>query len=309
MQPYESIRSTVEDGASSPARKQIALIATIGGLAFSAGVATSSYKRFSVGTVLKDAWPGMANNETDSSINCVYKNPHWYLGRSHGHYECFNTTAEAKNASKGHKFVYDIVGDDNDHYTPFYMNCDVYDDDVVYSPDICGSADYSACHSTDGYYYHIPDADCWGGDHVAYNESCYDKEATVKDGGCVNGTGCFDWCGKACDSEWWSWCGWDVVAHAPETCNGTYEPAPPGRRLRTGSGTSCAFHSFCGPCGSDNKYCNDVMKFYNHYNGSSSWNKELNVFMEPDVLKIWCEVWDLPYQNRSAAGHTPVSHD
>jgi hypothetical protein len=155
----------------------------------------------------------------------------------------------------------------------------------VYNEDSCGKADYTSCWDVD------------------------DGAALY----CGNGSDCFDWCGGACENGWWSYCIWDVVAHAPEACNGTYDPSPPGRRhLRSATGRSCAMHSFCAPCGDGtNTYCNDAFEALRLKHGNSSDQSLQSAidFLTPSTMESWCGAWNLTYRNRSTAGEPAVASD
>ena len=274
--------------ARARAHRRRAALALVG-TGFAVGMVVSSTReaaRRSPGVALADRWPGAARNQSAAS-NCVWHEPHWRHGRSVGHYECFNTSSEADAYAQGRAHVYNVNGDDDDYRMPFSYNCDVFDDDTVYSPDTCGEYDEETCQgSGNGKSYGFIDG----------------NGTTFTPGGCVNGTACYDWCGVACDEGWWSYCAWSLIANMPSVCNGTYDPSTPDRRLRDAGPTTCALHSFCAACGEGNRYCNELWHFYTDENVTNSGHNQLiNVVVRPVALKAWCAHWDLGYspQNKT----------
>ena len=262
-----------------------AVVAAAGAFALAVLAATTVNPAAGVAVIasaaLSNAWPG--EHQYNTSFACVWHEPHWRIvhGLAIGHYECFNTSAQAAAASADRPFVFDVTGDDDDYNIPYKWDCAAIDDDTVFSEDACGKADFNACWDTS----------------TEWN--------------CANGTACFDWCGGACENGWWSYCIWDVVAHAPEACNGTFDPAPPARRLRTASGKSCAMHSYCAPCGNDNVYCNDIYSKFrdNHGNNTDESMQSSMEFLTPSTMESWCGAWNLTYRNRSQAGVSAIASD
>lgn len=69
--------------------------------------------------------------------------------------------------------------------------------------------------------------------------------------------------GKPAGNAWYKACLWDALAHLPETCAGTFVPAPPAASppaTTTAEYTcDCEAHAYCfgdcGPGGGDNPYC------------------------------------------------------
>ena len=300
------------------------LALSLAGLALLALAATTTNPVAGAAVALSNVWPGL--HQYNTSFACVWHEPHHSLvhGLAIGHYVCYNTTAEAHNASVGREMVFDINGDDDDFQTPFKWDCAVIDDDSVFnearrprtsfiSPlllllracPVVISRTVKTAIVTPRCVLSTRQDICMKSDYVA----CWEAD-TTSSLYCGNGSDCFDWCGGACENGWWSYCLWDVVAHAPEACNGTYDPSPPSRRLRMGSGASCAQHSYCAPCGDDNEYCNSA---YSSIRGTKNDTKNsmqgaIN-FLTPSTMEDWCGAWGLPYRNRSQAGEPAVASD
>jgi len=180
-------------------------------------------------------------------------------------------------------YLINLQADDNSFYSPHNVTCSDWDDDTVYDEESCEGFDSGACQgSFDGPSITWPTDETYQG---CTNES----------------TGCYDWCGTACDDGWWSWCLWDVVAHAPELCAGNYTSKGPeagddGRRiLRTATGRTCGIHSYCSPCGDDNHYCKSMWDKYFVWRDSMCANKQVAAALQPASLELWCEHWGLPY--------------
>ena len=199
-----------------------------------------------------------------------------------GRYNC-SLSAWDDDAVAADPYLINLAGDDDAFYSPRNLSCSDWDDDSVYNPESCESFDSGACQGA------------FDGPSITWPTN-----ETYK--GCSSsGTGCYTWCSDACDEGWWSWCLWDVVAHAPETCAGNYTSEGPmgsddaRRRLRTATGRTCGIHSYCDPCGDDNKFCKSMWDKYFVWGDSMCANKQVAAALEPASLEMWCEHWGLDY--------------
>ena len=89
------------------------------GLLLALAATTSSPAVGVVVMSLDNLWPGQV--QLNTSFACVWHMPHWKMvtSLSIGHYECFNSSAAARNASAGRPMVFDITGDDDDYTVPW----------------------------------------------------------------------------------------------------------------------------------------------------------------------------------------------
>ena len=276
---------------NAPRARRRTRVLAAGATTLLAAAATSRATRLARLAALSDAWPGYAGDGAyrNASRRCVWHEGHWWRA-ARGRYVCFDTPAEAAAYASPRAYVYSPTGDDDDaaFVVPFEINCDAFDDDAVYSEASCAGFDTPVCKAD---FADERFADPWSGN------------ATYAAGSCCEGTDCYEWCGAACRDGWWSYCLWELVANAPATCRGAFDPSPPPARraLRAAGGTTCALHSFCGACGEGNAYCDAVWHYYNAHNSTGDGhNQFLNIFTMPEVLSAWCEHWGLPYRELNA---------